>query len=217
MKNLLIFLFGAACGVGGTLLWLRKDIKKQLEMIENNGKNGDEMPFSVGETEAKTEVEDAEKDDSDMPIAVRKETRVAYHNIVNDVISGKKPNIGVPVMPRDDEIAEPENDFPGEFVGEDETDGGIFEIDRDQFDRDESYEKDRLVYFRGDKIMSTERGTIIQNPAILVGTMWENCVGNYVKNTAFIRNSKMVTDYEIYVEDGLYEDEYGLEDNYRED
>ena len=31
MKNVLIFLFGAGLGVGGTLLWLRKDIKKDLE------------------------------------------------------------------------------------------------------------------------------------------------------------------------------------------
>ena len=51
MKNLLIFLFGAACGVGGTLLWLRKDIKKELDNIRIDMRE-QEMPFSVSDSDA---------------------------------------------------------------------------------------------------------------------------------------------------------------------
>ena len=94
---------------------------------------------------------------------------------------------------------------------------GLGEIDEDDFMRNDANEKERLVYYRGDRIMATESGTIITNPAMLVGVTWENCVGNYADRTAFIRNSKLVTDYEIYVEDGLYTDEYGDENNLRED
>ncbi len=191
MKNLLIFLFGVAFGFGGTMLWLRKDIKEELENIKiTNIDSQEEPPFSV----------DDKKEEEKKPVAVRKETRIAYNNIIKDVEAGKKPEPKIPVMPR-----------------EDETDGTIVEIDRDTFDFDKGYEQKRLVYFRGDRIMATEEGTIIPNPYILVGGNWEVCVGNYVKNTAFVRNEKLLTDYEIYVEDGLYEDEYGLEVNGRED
>jgi hypothetical protein len=105
----------------------------------------------------------------------------------------------------------------GGFVGNDETDGGCFEIDEEDFLHNDANEKERYVYYRGDRIMATENGTIITNPAMFVGTMWENCVGNYANNTAFIRNSRLNTDFEIYVEDGLYSDEYGDELNLRED
>lgn len=191
MKNLLIFLFGAAFGAGGTLLWFHKDIKKELDNIRiANIDSNEEPPFSV----------DDKKVEEEKPVAVRNETRVAYNKIVSDVETGKKPETKIPVMPRGDE-----------------TDGCIIEIDRDTFDHDKSYGKDRLIYYRGDRIMATENGTIISKPYLFVGRNWETCVGNYVKNTAFIRNEREITDYEIYVEDGLYEDEYGLEDNGRED
>ncbi len=203
MKNLLIFLFGAGVGAIGTLFYLRKDIKKQLEIIENNAKNGTveaEKEPSKGPEQSNIPFEMKEET---VPEAMKETTKVNYNNIVNDNYRGNPP---VPV-----------SENSGYFVGQDETDGGIFEIDMDDFTRDETNEKERLVYFRGDKIMATERGTIITNPAMLVGTMWENCVGNYANNTAFIRNSRLVTDYEIYVEDGLYTDEYGDENNFRED
>ena len=65
--------------------------------------------------------------------------------------------------------------------------------------------------------MCTENGTIYPNPADIVGAAWEQSVGKYAENTAFIRNKRNLTDYEIYVEDGLYTDEYGDENNFRED
>lgn len=210
MKNLLIFMFGAAFGSVGTLFYLRKGIKKQLEIIENNAKNEKKEANSGSDDdkkEGKNESENAsvpfEMKEEGTPVALRESTKINYNRIIEDNYSGKPP---VPVMPREDS-----------FSGDDETDGGCFEIDEEDFMRDDTTEKERLVYYRGDKIMATESGTIITNPAILVGTTWENCVGNYAERTAFIRNSKLVTDYEIYVEDGLYTDEYGDENNYRED
>jgi hypothetical protein len=210
MKNLLIFMFGTAFGSVGTLFYLRKGIKKQLEIIENNAKNEKKEADSGSDDdkkEGKNESENAsipfEMKEEGTPVALRESTKINYNRIIEDNYSGKPP---VPVMPREDV-----------FAGDDETDGGCFEIDEEDFMRDDTTEKERLVYYRGDKIMATESGTIITNPAILVGTTWENCVGNYAERTAFIRNSKLVTDYEIYVEDGLYTDEYGDENNYRED
>lgn len=210
MKNLLIFLFGAAVGTVGTLFYLRKGIKKQLEVIENNAKNGEKEAAESGSKEqkdGKNEGSDGsvpfKMNEDNVPMALKENTRINYNRIIEDNYRGKPP---VPVMPRDDN-----------FVGSDETDGGCFEIDEDDFMHNDENEKERLVYYRGDRIMATENGTIITNPAILVGTTWENCVGNYADHTAFIRNSRLVTDYEIYVEDGLYTDEYGDENLLRED
>lgn len=210
MKNLLIFLFGAAVGSVGTLFYLRKDIKKQLETIENNAKKGVSEPENGSKSKAENSDKEPEENnipfeikEENTPIAMKETTKINYNKIIDDNYRGRPP---VPVM-----------EHGMGYAGMDETDGGCFEIDMDDFTRDETNEKERLVYYRGDKIMATENGTIITNPALLVGTMWENCVGNYAEHTAFIRNSRLVTDYEIYVEDGLYSDEYGDENNFRED
>lgn len=186
MKNFLVLLLGIGIGVGGTMFWLRKDIKKQIQEMkntkneaENSEKGADDVPFSM------------ENPVVEPPKEPKKTEKIAYNSI-----------------PLEEKGTE-EDDSSEEIHGSDETDGGIFEIDVDEMMHNHEYEKERLVYFRGDKIMATESGTIISNPFLLVGGEWENCVGNYADSTAFIRNPKMVTDYEIYVEDGLYSDEYG--------
>lgn len=228
MKNLLIFLFGAAVGAGGMLLWFRKDIrqevkeelKEELKQTKNNGFNGQENdqepPFTVGETNEK-EAEIVAANDSYEP---EKRAKVPYHTLFQGS-EGKTSELFSD--PRDSGIFthvrenEDENDNPeAGFIGNDETNGGVFEIDKDDFMADDGYEQERLVYYRGDKIMATEDGTIVTNPFILVGGEWDKCVGNYADRTAFIRNPRLVVDYEIYVEDGLYSDEYGPPDGYRE-
>lgn len=214
MKNLLIFLFGASVGAVGTLFYLRKGIKKQLETIENEAKNSGnsgqkeaENGSENGNGDTKTVAKESnipfEIKEDGMPNALKETTKVQYNKIVEDNYRGRPP---VPIT-----------ESNSNSVGMDESDGGCFEIDIDDFMHDESNEKVRLVYYRGDRIMATENGTILTNPAMFVGTTWENCVGNYADHTAFIRNARLVTDYEIYVEDGLYTDEYGDESLLRED
>ena len=210
MKNLFIFLFGASVGAVGTLFYLRKGIKKQLETIENEAKNsgnsggdGEKREEKTAENVAKESNIPFEMKEDGVPNALKETTKVQYNKIVEDNYRGRPP---VPIT-----------ESNGNSVGMDESDGGCFEIDIDDFMHDDSNEKVRLVYYRGDKIMATENGTILTNPAMFVGTTWENCVGNYADHTAFIRNARLVTDYEIYVEDGLYTDEYGDESLLRED
>lgn len=209
MKNLLIFLFGASVGAVGTLFYLRKGIKKQLETIENEAKNsgnsggdGEKKEENSAENDAKESNIPFEMKEDALPNALKETTKVQYNKIVEANYRCKPP---VPVM---------ENGSGDSAEG---ADGGCFEIDIDDFMHDDSNEKVRLVYYRGDRIMATENGTILTNPAMFVGTTWENCVGNYADHTAFIRNARLVTDYEIYVEDGLYTDEYGDESLLRED
>lgn len=220
MKNLLIFLFGAAIGAGGMLLWLRKDIKEELEKAEKNGSESDsEPPFTV-KNDTETQEKGAEIVAANDSYEPEKRAKVPYHTLfqgsegkTSDLFSDPRDS-GIFTHVRENED---ENDNPeAGFIGNDETDGGVFEIDKDDFMADDGYEQERLVYYRGDKIMATEDGTIITNPFILVGGEWDKCVGNYADRTAFIRNPRLVVDYEIYVEDGLYSDEYGPPDGYRE-
>ena len=203
MKNLLIFLFGAACGVGGTMLWLRKDIKKELNKMKETV--NEEVPFVVDDFSKGVPQQTPEGGVSGekRTYPYPKEVKDKYHQTVSQYN-----------MPASEEQpASDESGDPGE--GFSETDGGIYEIDEDIFMHDHEAEKVRLVYFRGDQILSEENGMIIPNPAALIGGEWESCVGHYADRTAFIRNARLVTDYEIYVEDGLHQDEYGIE--YRED
>ena len=228
MKNLLIFLFGAAVGAGGMLLWLRKDIKEELKKAEKSGseapengenssENDQEEPFTVydqGENNAKI----VAASDNYEP---EKRAKVPYNTLFQ---GSEEKSSGLYFDPRDNgfSVRMKENDDDDDedpesgFIGNDETDGGVFEIDKDDFMADDGYEQERIVYYRGDRIMATEDGTIITNPFILVGGEWDKCVGNYADRTAFIRNPRLATDYEIFVEDGLYSDEYGPPDGYRE-
>lgn len=205
MKNLLVFLFGASCGAVGMMFYLRKDIKKRLEAIEENARNGGDAAAGNsenGKEEKKSDDVPFEmKDDATVaapvPEAMKESTAVNYNKIIND--NGYRGNAPVPVRAEMNEAYD------------------VAEIDMDTFMHDKSCEKDRLVYFRGDRVMCTENGTIYPNPADIVGVAWEQSVGKYAENTAFIRNKRNLTDYEIYVEDGLYTDEYGDENDFRED
>lgn len=218
MRYFLTFLFGAACGAGGTFLWLRKDIKKRLETVEKES----ELPFTMGGGDDSEKDEKASRSEisglrehSEDDIQKGAKVKVDYHKIVNAVKSGEKPVAPIPVMPREDAPeTESEPEEPNVVVASDIPEG-TFEIDMDDFENDESNEKRRLVYFEGDHVMSTENGAVVTNPAMLVGSDWENYVGHYAKHTAFVRNPRLCTDYEIYVDEGLYSDEFGTE--YRED
>lgn len=220
MKYLLSFLFGAAVGAGGTLLWLRKDIKKELD-IRSKASESDDMPFTMGEgndtgngSESLRGAKNGLRSEESVPVARREETRVEYNKIINAVKTGEDITLKVPVLPRED-VPEAhyisEEEKRANFVDRDEPED-IFPIDHVTFAYEKDYEQRQLVYFMGDHIMCTENGTVIDSPALFVGTDWEQYIGKDRDRTAYIRNPKLNTDYEIYVEDGLYEDEYGPPD-----
>lgn len=225
MKNLLIFLFGALVGAGGTFIYLRKEIKQEL----NDIREANEVPFTVGENEknggngaegkAKASNNDKNTDFNAAEAAAvtqreaemaRNEAKVAYNKIIDDISSGKKPAVCVPVLPREEEndSMSDNNLYEGHFADEVGPTDGYFEIDLDEFRNDKSNEKENYIYYMGDHVMATENGTIITNPALLVGNNWESLVGKYKKDSAFIRNAKMCTDYEIVVDPDAYADRY---------
>ena len=239
MRYVLTFLAGALVGAGGTFLWLRKDIRERQEATEKAA----ELPFTMGDNETRENMEKSTRSDSgaseghseqgsEEHMATSAQTRVEYHKIMaqvkddnpvtNDIrkVDLDRQTLQIPLRPRDDvPMEEDPSEVKRELLGyvPEDLNDAIFEIDMDDFMNDDDNEKQHLVFFQGDQIMATEEGSIITNPAILVGTEWNKYVGNYATKTAFVRNPRLVTDYEIYVEEGLYTDEYGPYDIERED
>lgn len=239
MKYILTYLFGCGCGAVGMYLWLRKDIKERLEKAEKAA----EVPFTVGDA---TTPEDSEKPDtgdsegseghSDEGVGEGAQKRPAnwnqirrdYHKIATESTSNKVDDapfqsapLQVPIMSRE-EVPEmhylDEKEDPDEVVTNlSEIPEGTFEIDQQTFNDDDDYSKDRYVFYIEDRIMSTDEGAIIPNYALLVGSDWEQYVGHYAKDSAYIRNPKLNTDYEILVDHGSYVDEFGPYDEMRED
>ena len=195
MKYFFSFLTGVAVGAGGMMLWLRKDIQKQLNEIKTDSVASDKPE------------EEPEKPDSE-------ESRKKYHEVVAKVMDAdptpyrEMAKATVDDRSEDEEEADSEEDM----ATEERRIINIHGIDDDTFVHDHEYLKDHIVYYRGDRKMATESGTIIEKPALIVGNLWEDEIGRYAKRTAFIRNHSLMTDYEIYVEDGSYIDEYGPDD-----
>lgn len=231
MKYFLSFLFGAACGAGGCFLWLHKEIENRLNSAQSPQEAAEE-PFTFGDVDIPEKGKNAEKGPSraseghsSKNNAYSREANINYNKLIDDLSSGTKEYDRVPVIPRDEDIeaeAKDINEDTEKFDSQimrlnDYPDGTFLEIDKEEFLFDKSNEKDRLVYYMGDKIMSTENGTIIPNPYHLVGNDWEKLVDKYSPNTAYVRNPKLATDYEIYVEVGSYVDEWGEEALERED
>ena len=226
MKNVLIFLFGAGLGVGGTLLWLRKDIKKDLEKIRSEAVEKAKEELKA-EADVPFEAEEEKKPDDTMPegavvrgrvdteedrqppvvpVNIDPQVKTDYHKLVKNTNDGSVTEMGTM-----------EDDPEAGFLSDDETGGGIYEIDPDEYEDNKGFEKEEYIYYRGDGVMSTESGTIIARPATMVGGEWASCVGHYIPRVAYIRNTRCLTDFEIHVEDCAYADEFGAGDYHRED
>lgn len=239
MKYILTYFFGVTCGAAGMYLWLHKEIKKRLEKTEKDS----DLPFTVGDVAAsddseKTDTGDSEGsegrsddkvgEDAQKRTENRKQIRRDYHKLVEDITNApvedspfQSAPLQVPIMSRD-EVPEmhylDEKEDPEDVVKNlSEIPEGTFEIDLQTFNEDDDYSKDYYVFYAEDRIMSTDQGTIIPNYALFVGSNWEQYVGHYAKNSAYIRNPKLNTDYEILVDHGSYSNEFGPYDEMRED
>ena len=225
MKYFLSFIFGATCGAVGTLIYLRKEIRKQMEEIKANsnvnapesagkGPNSNDMPFEVSEaTEEKNAV--TVNSEAHRPIAVQDKTYVRYDNLIRENYGGElqnPPKSVTELEKREEEKAGVESisDGSGDVLGKDFASRWVAIDDLEYRDNPE-FDKDELTFFAVDRVLATKNGAVIENGYLLIGKDWEDEVGRYDDRTAYIRNLKTGTDYEIYVEYCSYADEYGDE------
>lgn len=231
MKCIFSFIFGSVCGAGVTMLILHKEIKKELnEIRENsnnknenasespvNGPNSNETPFVVSEggKEENAVTVDSEPQKGYVPNAISEKTRTRYDALIRDNYGGEVQNPSKSVV----NIQKKEEENAGmETVKEvaqeifDDPDGRHWApIDDGEYDNNPGFDKDRLVFYEGDRVLATENGNVIENGYAMIGNDWEEEVGHYATRTAYIRNNKTAVDYEIYVEAGSYADEWGTE------
>ena len=73
----------------------------------------------------------------------------------------------------------------------------IYDIDTTDFDLDTDYDKVLLYYYTEDGIVANDDDDIVEDHQDLIGTKFVNHFDEYVKDTAYIRNDDLRTDYEI--------------------
>lgn len=219
MKYILSFLFGVGCGVGGTLLWLRKDIKQELENARQEASTGSELPFTVGNIITGSNQEKAVRSDSEgserpsrNDIRQNAENRVEYNKMIDEINSGVKPSAPILVHEREEAVdSDSEGSEDDSITLLNDQPDIIRPIDIEEFKYEDKYEKVELVYFSTDRVMATENGCVYPNPAICVGSDWEQYVGRYANREAFIRNERQMTDYDISIEDCTFAEYFGFD------
>ena len=213
MKSLIAFLAGCVCGSVGTLLYLRRDIKKQLEEIQNEAiskdnedsdekdKSEKELPFTIGEG--------GEVDEVRGPINKNDDTRIRMESSKVNTVKTKYDSL----------VRGYTEPSTGEFLTDEEKDeADLAEIKtRPQFEpihdmtefNDPLFDTETYIFFRGDNIFCTDQGVVVERPALLVGTEWTKWIGTVKPNTALVRDNKRLKSIDICIDDGLYSDEYG--------
>ena len=207
MKNLVYFLLGVGIGAGGTFLWLHNELKK---VKDQQNKKEDDVPFTAEDNKENAGNKGSASNNNETPeVNARQEMKTAYSNIVQSTSAAPVQDNGsnwgsapVPVMPRE------------EVTGMNDESHEIFEITKEDYLAETGDEKDYLLWYRVDHVLCEENGTIIHNPFMFIGHDWMNYVGHYAKDTAFVKNARLCTKYEIKCEEGLYTDVHGPYDEY---
>lgn len=221
MKYILSFLFGVGCGAGGMFLYLHKEIKQELENARQEASTGSELPFTVGDATTGSNQETGSRSDSEgserpsrVDIRQNAENRVEYNKLIDEINSGVKPPTPILVHEReevaDSDSEDSDNEEDNITLLNDQPDI-IRPIDIEEFKYEDKYEKIELVYFSTDRVMATENGCVYPNPAICVGSDWEQYVGRYAVKEAFIRNERQMTDYDISIEDCTFAEYFGFD------
>lgn len=199
MKNLIIFLSGCIVGSVGTLIYLRKDIEARIEAMNAETKESseetdsdDELPFTVGKGG------ESERTSGGKTVNTEK---MKYDSLVRKTMSSDD------LYEDEEETNDPDENDP---FYEELKKRPQFEPIHDMGDfNDPAFDTESYVFFRGDNVFCTDSGTIVDRPALLVGTDWMNWIGEVRPNTALVRDNKRIKSIDILVEDGLYSDEYG--------
>ena len=225
MKYFLSFIFGAACGVAGTLVYLHKEIRKEMDEIRANsiteatespgkGPNSNDMPFEVSEG---SDTKNAVTVDSEAhkPIAVQEKTAIRYDSLIRENYGGElqNPSKSITALEKKEEEKAgmgTANEPSGMMTGAEFADRWVM-IDDMEYRDNHEYDKEELTFFAGDGVLATNNGTVIENAYLLIGNNWEKEVGRYDDRIVYVRNLKNNTDYEVYVESCRYSDEYGME------
>ena len=169
MKNLLIFAAGMAIGAVGTLIWLRKDIKKTMEeqaKEQNSGTEGDsddDLPFTMGENGEKSEKKDENSDKVavNTPVSTRDQQRIEYNKIIDEVKNGTGEVIKVPLSNSGSDYKPQIAPVP--ILPRDESGGSNSVYDTPYADEEDSDEEESVVP-RGEVFFEIDKDEFMNDP-----------------------------------------------------
>lgn len=189
MKELLIFVAGAAVGVGATIFIMKK-------------KTNEEITTKVSEFQEmyRKKLEDAglanfEKPNNDINEKAKANLMKDYNTIVT-AYNGVKDN-------EDKVIADTQTQNTSDY---------IYPISPDEFaNSNPNYEKTTLQFYT-DEILADMDGVPV-NSTGTIGDDFVNQFDMFEHDVVYIRNDKLLTDYEVLREAMSYEDYYGISDD----
>lgn len=180
-KELLIFCSGAACGA---VLGLKLiDMKYQKSYEEEVNKRIDSI---MDEKRAEEKERKRERQETDL------HTKVQYNQIVRKEYddNGKEETMAENYEHPMDDDEEPVADSP-------------YVIDEDEFDAKNGYDKESLYYYLGNHLLVNDQDEVVEpaDAEIMLGHGWDNTD----LQVTYIRNEKIRTDYELVINQGIYE------------
>lgn len=186
------FVLGAAAG---SLVTWKLIEKKYMDMA-------DEEIQSVKEMYARKRCVDADKSE-DTPVSNK--VRTFNEDELRRVVELVTPYMESPVDDKPDYTAYSQAKQT-ETKDTDETDipsEKPYIISPDEFD-EIGYTICELTYYSGNRVLVDEDGEPIENPERTVGTDFSNHFGEYEDDAVFVRNDRLMSDYQILLDRGAY-------------
>lgn len=213
-QGVIIFVTGAVSGAVGSLFYLRKEFNKKVEE-EVIARERIKTEFSDKEDEKQRIRELAEMDSKTSKAVIEREgyssdnVTAMIRNERTEAPRGLKMN---PIRRKDVIFSVDENGSIDDSPSEGPADIPYGITSEDFIGTRQEYDKTTLIFYMKDSTLSTEDGDIIQDPEYLIGerSNWWPEVGrsNPAELSAYIRNEKISTDYEILCENKAYTDDW---------
>ena len=196
-KYVMTFISGAVIGAAGVLLWLRKDYNKKIEeaVTEHEQKAAEAKKEAE---KAKKELE-SEKKNADVRLQNELSRRLGYTGDAAETMIRKADTRDSRGSQRRSEKGNVEFPEPYGISGDD------FLYDNKEFS------KITLMYYKEDGVLATEDGQEVHDVLLVLGSHWQDEIGKYDDDIAYIRNEKAGSDYEVVCEDLEYAQVYGNE------
>lgn len=210
-------LIGAIVGAASCYWVLKKefenDLEKEVAEFKENyskrkKKTQEEAPVAPLKKEKEASVE--EKVYADI---VKKQV-THYENYAKKYGGGRVKssiNVNMDKLTKKDMLDLAEDQFDEEDFDDEDDDIFPFEesdvplsITSDDMANDRLHDKITLLYFKKDGLVMTEDDEEIEDPEKLLGHEWQEAIGEFEPNVAYIRNDKNMTIYEIVEENGHY-------------
>lgn len=207
------YLFGglmlaAGLGIGGGISYLICKKKYEQKLVDELDKNQKYYIDLLGykEPDEKDIPEDLKEEAENAEIEVKQviNEEGKTYKYTNNINSRKEEFLKNRGRIRYDKLPDPLQEETKEEVDEvtlsvnnDNPSRDICIITSDQFAREHlNFEKETLLWWPRNKLVSTEDYEILDVPD-LIGTEWQDRIGEFEKDTVYVRNFGAETDYEI--------------------